>query len=71
MQCTYQDWKWAVNELWEHTHHLLQTAACQCLLDKRATHEHQEAAHQAAACAAQCLLDKRAANECQEANRRQ
>jgi hypothetical protein len=63
----YQDWKWAVDKLWEHERHRLQTAAHQRLLDKRAAHKRQEAARQEAACAAQCLLDKRAALECQEA----
>jgi hypothetical protein len=29
-QCAYQDWKWAVNKLWEHEHHRLQMAARQC-----------------------------------------
>ncbi len=63
MERSYQDWKWAVNELWEHERHHLQTAAHQCLLDKHAAHERQEAArHQrlfdkeTARC--QCLLDK-------------
>jgi hypothetical protein len=68
-ESAYQDWKWAVNELWEHERHCLQTAARQCLLDKRAAHKCQEAARQEAARAAQCLLDKHVANECQEANR--
>ncbi len=63
----YKDWKWAVNKLWEHEHHCLQTAARQCLLDERAAHERQEAARQEAACAAQRLLYERAAHECQEA----
>jgi hypothetical protein len=64
LERTYQDWKWGVDKLWEHEHHGLQTAACQCLLDERATHECQEAARQEAACAAQCL---QAALKCQEA----
>jgi hypothetical protein len=54
-ECTYQDWKWAVDKLWEHKRHRLQTAAHQCLLDERAAHECQEAARQEAACAAQHL----------------
>ncbi len=70
-ECAYQDWKWEVDELWEHERHRLQTAARQHRLDKCATHECQEAARQEAARAAQCLLDKRAALECQEAVRRQ
>jgi hypothetical protein len=65
----YQDWKWAVNKLWEHKHHRLQTAARQRLLDEHATHECQEAARQEAARAAPCLLDKCAANQRQDANR--
>ncbi len=68
-ECAYQDWKWAVDKLWEHERHRLQMAACQCLLDKRATHERQEAARQEAACAAQRLLDEQAALKCQEAVR--
>ncbi len=67
----YQDWKWAVDKLWEHEHHRLQTAACQCLLDKRAAHKCQEATRQEAACAAQRLLDEQAALECHKALRRQ
>ncbi len=69
VECTYQDWKWAVDKLWEHERHRLQTAAHQCLLDERAAHERQEAVRQEAARAAQRLLDKRAALECQEAMR--
>jgi hypothetical protein len=65
----YQDWKWAVDELWVHKCHRLQTAACQRLLDKCAAHECQEAARQEAACTAQCLLDEQAALERQEAVR--
>jgi hypothetical protein len=65
----YQDWKWAVDKLWVHKRHRLQTAARQCLLDERATHKRQEAARQEAACTTQCLLDERAANERLEANR--
>jgi hypothetical protein len=30
----YQDWKWAVEDLWEDERHCLQTAARQCHLDK-------------------------------------
>ncbi len=67
----YKDWKWAVNELWEHKHHRLQMAAQQCLLDKRAAHKCKEATHQEAACTAQSLLDLQAALECQEAMRHQ
>jgi hypothetical protein len=52
----YKDWKWAVNKLWEHKRRCLQMAARQRLLDERAAHERQEAAHQEAACAAQRLL---------------
>jgi hypothetical protein len=63
----YQDWKWAVDELWEQERHRLQTGSRQHLLDKRAAYERQEAARQEAACAAQCLLDEQAALECQEA----
>jgi hypothetical protein len=65
----YQDWKWAVDNLWEDKRHCLQTAARQCLLDERAAHEGQEAARQEAACAAQCLLDEQATLERQEAVR--
>jgi hypothetical protein len=65
----YQDWKWVVDELWDHEHHRLQMAAPQCLLDEHAAHECQEAARQEAACAAQCLLDERAALKHQEAMR--
>ncbi len=54
----YQDLKWAVDELWEHERHCLQTAAHQCLLDERAAHERQEVARQEAARAAQCHLDE-------------
>jgi hypothetical protein len=61
----YQDWKWAVDEMWEHERHRLQTAACQCHIDKQAARKQQEAAHR------QRLLDEHAANERQEANRRQ
>jgi hypothetical protein len=67
----YKDWKWAVNELWEHERHRLQTAACQCLLDERAAHKCQEATRQEAACTAQCLLYERAAHKCQEAARQE
>ncbi len=42
-------------------------AARQCLLDKHAAHERQEAVRQEAACAAQRLLDKQAALKRQEA----
>jgi hypothetical protein len=62
-ECVYQDWKWVVDELWEHKRHRLQTTACQCLLDECAAHKCQEAAR-----AAQCLLDERAANEHLEKN---
>jgi hypothetical protein len=68
---TYKDWKWAVNKLWEHECHHLQTAARQCLLDKHAAHEHQEAARQEATRAAQCLLYERATHERQEAARQE
>ncbi len=63
----YQDWKWAVDKLWEHKRHCLQTAAHQRLLEKRAAHERQKAACQEAARATQRLLGKQAALECQEA----
>ncbi len=66
-ECTYHDWKWAVDKLREHKRHPLQTAAHQCLLDKRATHKCQEAARQEAARAAQRLLDEQAALKRQEA----
>ncbi len=66
-ECTYKDWKWAVNKLWEHKHHRLQTAACQRLLDECDAHECQEATHQKAARAAQHLLYEHAVHECQEA----
>jgi hypothetical protein len=66
-ECAYQDWKWAVDKLWEHEHHRLQTAARQHLLDERG----QEATRQEAACTAQRLLDEQAALECQEAVRHQ
>jgi hypothetical protein len=66
---TYQNWKWAVDKLWEHERHCLQTAARQRLLDERAAHECQEAARQEAARAAQRLLDEQAALKCQEAVR--
>jgi hypothetical protein len=52
----YKDWKWAVDELWEHERHRLQMAACQCFLDVRAAHKHQVATCQEASCAAQCLI---------------
>jgi hypothetical protein len=70
-ECTYQDWKWAVNKLWEQERHHLQTAAHQCLLDERAANKCQEAACQEAACAAQCLLYKCAAHKHQEAARQE
>jgi hypothetical protein len=66
-----QGLKWAVDELWEHERHCLQTAACQCLLDEHATHERQESAHQEAARAAQWLLYKRATHKRQEASRQE
>jgi hypothetical protein len=66
-ECTYKDWKWAVDKLWEHEHHRLQTAARQCILDQRAASKRQEAARQEAACAAQCLLYECATHKCQEA----
>ncbi len=56
-------------QLWEHERHCLQMAARQCLLDKHAAHECQEAARQEAACAAQRLLYERAAHKRQEAAR--
>jgi hypothetical protein len=64
---TYKDWKWAVNKLWVHERHRIQMADRQCLLDKRAAHERQEAARQEAACAAQRLLYERAAHKRQKA----
>jgi hypothetical protein len=67
----YKDWRWAVDELWEHKRHRLQTAARQCLLDKRATQECQEAACQEAACTAQRLLYKCATHKHQEAARQE
>ncbi len=67
----YKDWKWAVDELLEHKHHCLQTAARQRLLDERAAHKHQEATRQEAACTAQCLLYERATHERQEAARQE
>jgi hypothetical protein len=61
-ECTYQDWKWwAVEELWEHERHRLQTAARQRHLDEKAACKKQEAAH------CQRLLDERATNKHQEA----
>jgi hypothetical protein len=60
-ECAYQDWMWAVNELWEHEHHHLQTAARQCLIDKQAACEQQEVAH------CQRLLEERATNKRQKA----
>jgi hypothetical protein len=63
----YQDWKWAVDKLWEHERHRLQTAARQRLLDEGAAHECQKATCQEAAHADQCLLDEQAALERQEA----
>jgi hypothetical protein len=59
----YQDWKWAVDKLWEDERHRLQMAARQRHIDEQAARKQQEAAH------CQRLLDKHAANECQEANR--
>ncbi len=43
----YQDWKWAVEALWEDERHRLQlqTAACQRHIDKQAAHKQKEAAH--------------------------
>jgi hypothetical protein len=64
-ECTYQDWKWIVDALWEDECHRLQTVARQRHIDKQATRKQQEAAH------CQQLFDKRAANKRQEANRRQ
>jgi hypothetical protein len=59
----YQDWKCAVNNLWEDECHRLQTAARQCHLDEETARHYQEANH------CQQLLDKRAAYERQEAVR--
>jgi hypothetical protein len=61
----YQDWKWAVDTMWEDEHHCLQTVACQRHLNKQAAHKEQEAAH------CQRLLNECAANKCQEAARRE
>jgi hypothetical protein len=61
----YQGWKWAVDEMWEHERHRLQTAARQRHIDEQAARKQQEAAHR------QQLLNERAANERQEVNRRQ
>jgi hypothetical protein len=61
----YQDWKWAVNKLWEDKRHRLQTAAHKCHLDKEIACQCQEANH------CQQLLDERAAYERQEAARHQ
>jgi hypothetical protein len=61
----YQDWKWAVDELWEHERHRLQTVAQKHHIDEQAAHKKQEAPHR------QCLLEERAANECQEAARKE
>jgi hypothetical protein len=61
----YQDWKWAVDELWEDKRHRLQTAAHQGHLDKETARQRQEANHR------QQLLDEHAAYECQEAARHQ
>ncbi len=64
-ECAYQDWKWAVNALWEDKRHCLQTAAHQCHLNKHAACKKQDAAHR------QRLLDEHAANKCQEAARKE
>jgi hypothetical protein len=61
----YQDWKWAVDELWEDERHRLQTTARQRHLDEETARQCQEANHR------QRLLDKHAAYERQEAARRQ
>jgi hypothetical protein len=61
----YQDWKWAVNELWEGKRHCLQTAAHQRHHDEETARQCQEANHH------QQLLNKHAAYECQEAARHQ
>jgi hypothetical protein len=61
----YQDWKGAVDELWEHKRHRLQTAARQHHIDEQAARKKQEAAH------CQRLLDERAANKRQEAARKE
>jgi hypothetical protein len=61
----YQDWKWAVDNLWEDERHRLQMAALQCHLNKETARQRQEANH------CQRLLDKHAAYKCQEAVRRQ
>jgi hypothetical protein len=39
----YQDWKWAVDELWEDERHRLQTAARQRHIDEQAARARQEA----------------------------
>ncbi len=62
-ECAYQDWKWAVDDLWEDERHRFQTAARQCHLDKETARQLQEANCR------QRLLDKRAAYECQKAVR--
>jgi hypothetical protein len=61
----YQDWKWALDELWEDERHRLHTAARKCLLDEEAARQRQEATRR------QQLLDERAAHERQEAAHRQ
>ncbi len=63
VECAYQDWKWAVNELWEDKRHCLQTAAHQRHLNKETARKCQEANHH------QQLLGERAAYKCQEAAR--
>jgi hypothetical protein len=42
----YQDWKWAVNELWEHKHHCLQMAAQIIFLWLCSQRLHAQLAHQ-------------------------
>ncbi len=57
----YRGWKWAVDEMWEHKRHRLQTAARQRHIDKQAACKQQEAAH------CQQLLNEHAACARQEA----
>jgi hypothetical protein len=63
----YWAWKWRVNDLWEDERHCLQTAACQCHLDKETARQRlldeETARHQRLLDeeAALCLMAERAA----------
>ncbi len=53
MEPAYQHWKTTVDDLWEDECARQQAAACQCLLNEHAAHNHQDAADLVSSCVGQ------------------